>query len=71
MGSPPKRPERQKWYWIPEQGPDDVLIIKFTDSAAAENENISGGSLHTSPIVEGTENEEVRESVEARIYVFW
>ncbi|KJX95795.1 hypothetical protein TI39_contig1049g00001 [Zymoseptoria brevis] len=71
MPLPPKKPEQQKWYWLPEQTPDDVLIFKFCDSAAAEDESISDGVLHTSPIVEGSEDEEVRESVEARIYVFW
>lgn len=71
MGLPPKRPELQKWHWIPEQTPEEVLMIKFADSAAADDTTISGGALHTSAIVEGTEDEEVRESVEARIYVFW
>lgn len=71
MGGPPKQPELQKWYWVPEQTPEEVLIIKFADSAVAEDDTISGGALHTSPIVEGTEDEEVRESIEARIYVFW
>ena len=71
MGSPPKKPEKQRWYWMPEQTEEDVLIIKFADSAAVDGGAIAGGCLHTSPIIEGTEHEEVRESVEARIYVFW
>jgi GA4 desaturase len=71
MPLPPKKPEEQKWYWIPEQTPEDVLIFKFCDSAAADDLEISDGVLHTSPIVEGTEDAEVRESVESRIYVFW
>ncbi|CZT16672.1 uncharacterized protein RCC_02507 [Ramularia collo-cygni] len=71
MGLPPKHPERQKWYYISEQNPDEVLIIKFADSAAGEDTGVAPGALHTSAILEGTEDEEVRESAEARVFVFW
>lgn len=68
---PPKHPEKLKWYWMPEQKPDEVLLIKFADSAAAEDENIAAGCIHCSPEIAGTEDEEVRYSVEARVYAFW
>lgn len=68
---PPKHPERQKWYWIPEQQPHEVLIIKFCDSAAEYDEDVAAACVHISPIVPGTEEEEVRRSIEARVYVFW
>ncbi|KXS94001.1 hypothetical protein AC578_3105 [Pseudocercospora eumusae] len=75
MGLPPKYPEKQKWYWIPHQTPEDVLFIKFSDSAAGTISGygtpIAPGCLHTSAIVPGTEDLEVRESVEARVYAFW
>lgn len=71
MATPPKMPEQQKWYWMSEQGPEDVLIVKFADSAATDDGNIASGCIHTSPIIEAGDDEHVRESVEARIYVFW
>ncbi|SMQ50379.1 unnamed protein product [Zymoseptoria tritici ST99CH_3D7] len=33
---PPKHPEQQKWYWVPEQKVDEVLIVKFADSWGGE-----------------------------------
>ncbi|KXT11118.1 hypothetical protein AC579_641 [Pseudocercospora musae] len=75
MGLPPRYPEKQKWYWIPNQTPEDVLFIKFSDSAAGsistDGTPIALGCMHTSAIVPGTEDLEVRESVEARVYAFW
>ena len=68
---PPKQPENMKWYWLPEQQPDEVLIIKFCDTACSENPSIALGCVHCSPIIPGTENEEKRESIETRVYAFW
>ncbi|CAK1363211.1 hypothetical protein CB0940_04683 [Cercospora beticola] len=68
---PPKRPELQKWYWVPEQKPDEVCIIKFADSAAENDPNIAACGLHVSPVLPGTENEEIRQSSETRVYLFW
>lgn len=70
-GLPPKEPLQQKWYWMPGQTPEEVLIIKFCDSKAEEDEKVAGQCVHISPILEGREGEEVRRSVEARVYVFW
>lgn len=56
---------------MPGQKPEEVLIIKFCDSKAEEDESCAMGGLHISPILPGTENEEVRRSIEARVYVFW
>lgn len=71
LHTPPKNREALKWYFMPEQKPDEVCIIKFSDSASAENESIAAGCVHCSPAIPGTENEEVRESVETRVYCFW
>ncbi|KAF2769756.1 hypothetical protein EJ03DRAFT_351027 [Teratosphaeria nubilosa] len=71
MALPPKLPDKQKWYWMSEQKPDEVLIIKFGDSKSEEDETVAGGCVHSSPIIPGTENEEVRQSVEVRVYAFW
>lgn len=70
-GLPPKNAASQRWYWSPEQRPDEIAIIKFADTASAEDESIAGGCLHASPIVPGTENEELRSSIETRVYLFW
>lgn len=68
---PPPHPEKHRWYWAPEQRPDEVLIIKFADSAAEENEDVAEACVHVSPQILGTEDEECRESVECRVYAFW
>ncbi|KAF2217519.1 hypothetical protein CERZMDRAFT_92166 [Cercospora zeae-maydis SCOH1-5] len=68
---PPKRPELQKWYWVPKQKPDQVCIIKFADSAAENDPSIAACGLHVSPVLPGTEHEEARQSSETRVYLFW
>ncbi|KAI5366595.1 Putative hydroxylase/desaturase AsaB [Septoria linicola] len=70
-GRPPKQPVKQKWYWVPEQKPNEVLIIKFADSAAETDPSIAACGLHASPVLPGTEEEEVRQSSEVRVYMFW
>ena len=68
---PPKEPSKQKWYWMPEQQPDELLIIKFADTAAEKNPSVAGGCPHLSPEIPGTEDEEPRLSIEARVLAFW
>jgi len=65
--------EKQKWYIVPNQTPDEVLIIKFADTGAEKDpENVAGFAAHASPAVEGiSDDTEVRESVEVRIIAFW
>lgn len=68
----PRRALEQKWYWMPEQRQDEVLIIKFADTAAAESGGeIAEHCLHGSPILPGTESEPPRESIEVRVLAFW
>ena len=56
---------------MPDQKPDEVLILKFADTAADSDPNIAGGCPHGSPEVEGTEDAEPRNSVECRVLAFW
>lgn len=69
--TPPKNPEAQRWYTMPGQRPEDVLIIKLADTASEDDPDISGGCGHCSPLVEGQAKAEPRESVECRVLVFW
>lgn len=69
---PPKKPETQRWYWMPEQTEDEVLILKFADTAAEHDHEISGGCAHLSPTLPDVpEKEEPRCSIECRVLAFW
>lgn len=48
-----------------------MLVIKFADSAAEGDPGVAKCGVHVSPILPGTEGEEVRESCEVRVYLFW
>ena len=65
--------QSQKWYIVPNQTPDEVLVIKFADTEAEKDpENVAGFAAHASPAIEETSSDaEVRESVEARVIAFW
>ena len=69
--TPDAKESGQKWYCKTDQQPDDVLILKFADTAAEANPELSGGCAHCSPVLQGVENEEPRMSVEARVMAFW
>jgi hypothetical protein len=60
----------QLWYYVKEQMPDEVMVIKFADSEAVRDTGVAGGCGHGSPAVEG-QGGETRESVEARVLAFW
>lgn len=68
---PEAKESGQKWYCKPNQSPDDVLILKFADTASEHNAKIAAGCAHCSPVVHGTDGEEPRMSVEARVMAFW
>jgi GA4 desaturase len=64
--------EGHAWHWISDQRPDEVLIIQLFDSEAEKNGvGVAGGVMHSSAQIEGTEEEEARESVEVRSTVIW
>ncbi len=67
---PSEDSSKQKWCYVPEQKPDEVLMIKFADSKADQG-LVSGSTAHGSPNLPGSEKEEPRESVEARLLAFW
>jgi GA4 desaturase len=52
-----KNAASQKWSFIREQKPDEVLFIQFFDSHADKE------GTHGSPVLIGSEEEELRESV--------
>ncbi|KAF5024594.1 hypothetical protein F66182_3357 [Fusarium sp. NRRL 66182] len=61
-----------KWYWLSDQQPDDVLFMKIFDSEHERDpENVAGAAHHCSFQLPGTENEEIRESVETKFMAFW
>ena len=71
MSVPPEEEDRHKFYWLPEQTTDEVLIIKLADSGSDYDENIAPLCLHVSPRIAGTEDLPYRESVDVRVLVFW
>ncbi|KAF5658208.1 gibberellin cluster-GA4-Desaturase [Fusarium denticulatum] len=61
-----------KWYWLSDQQPDDVLFIRFFDSKHERDpDNVAGGTHHCSFHLPGTDDEEVRESMELKFIAFW
>jgi hypothetical protein len=63
--------EGQKWYFISEQDPEEVLVIGLFDSERDKDTVAAGGTLHSSVDLPGTEAEEARESVELRCLAIW
>ena len=62
----------QKWYWISEQEPEEVLVVGLFDSEREKEDPVAGGgTLHSSVDLEGAENEEARESLELRCLAVW
>jgi hypothetical protein len=66
-----KNTASQKWCYIKEQGPDEVLFIQFFDSHAKKEGRVVGVP-HGSPVLVGKEDEEeLRESIEVRCLAVW
>jgi len=64
--------ESHRWFWIEEQKPEEAVIITFYDSNAEKNGGpASGGILHSSVELPGTEDQELRESLEVRCLCIW
>jgi hypothetical protein len=64
--------ESHKWFWVEEQKAEEVVIITFFDSDAEKDGGpASGGILHSSVELPGTEDQELRESVELRCLCIW
>ena len=64
--------ESHKWFWVEEQKPEEVVVITFFDSNAEKDGGpASGGILHSSVELPGTEDKQLRESVELRCLCIW
>ena len=64
--------DTHEWYWIEDQTPEEVVVITFFDSDAEKDGGLaSGGILHSSVELPGTEDQELRESVELRCLCIW
>ena len=61
----------QKWYFISQQEPEEVVVIGLFDSEREKETVAAGGTLHSSVDVEGTEDEEPRQSIELRCLAIW
>lgn len=65
--------EGQRWYWVKDQEPEEVLVIGLWDSGFEEPGKLGfGGTFHSSVDLEGAEQqEEPRESLELRCLAIW
>ncbi|KIW91169.1 uncharacterized protein Z519_08064 [Cladophialophora bantiana CBS 173.52] len=69
--SRPQKPADHEWYYVSEQKPHEVMMIKFADTDSEHDKDVAAAGGHGSPFVVGTEDEEPRESIEARVLAFW
>lgn len=70
--TPTAKDSGQIWYCKTNQDVDDVLILKFADTASESDPSISSCCAHCSPVVHDVEEDaEPRMSVEARVMAFW
>ncbi|KFZ11472.1 hypothetical protein V501_04757 [Pseudogymnoascus sp. VKM F-4519 (FW-2642)] len=61
-----------KWYYVSKQTREEVLVIKFFDSAAlGRGEEEAEAPWHGSPDIGDVCGEEARESIEVRVIAFW
>ncbi|KAH7092263.1 hypothetical protein FB567DRAFT_516869 [Paraphoma chrysanthemicola] len=60
--------QKHEWWYMSEMQPDELVVFKGLDTKRDEPGWRCG---HTAFRVEGTEGEEPRESIEARIVCFW
>lgn len=60
-----------KWYYVSKQTREEVLIVKFFDSAALGGGEEAEAPFHGSPDIGDVCGEEGRESIEVRVIAFW
>jgi hypothetical protein len=61
-----------KFYYISDQEPDEVLLVKLFDSAAlGEETQHAGAPWHASPEIGSVPDDHPRESIELRVLAFW
>lgn len=67
-----KQKKQMRWYFVPEQKPDEVLILKFADTAVEWDQSVAGGCPHGSPVLVDAGNcVGPRLSIECRVLAFW
>lgn len=68
----PSEDTRQKWYYMSEQKPNEVLVLKLADTGNENDPSISDGVAHVAAALDGSDNiEEPRQSIEVRVMAFW
>ncbi|KAK7417307.1 hypothetical protein QQZ08_011687 [Neonectria magnoliae] len=61
-----------KWYWLSDQKPDEVLFMRIFDSEHERDpDNVAGGVHHCSFHLPGADGEEIRQSIETKVFAFW
>lgn len=60
--------QQHQWYYMSEMRPDEIVVFKGFDT---KRDEVGWRCPHTAVRLEGTEKEEPRKSVEARIVCFW
>ncbi|KAH8811335.1 GA4 desaturase [Xylogone sp. PMI_703] len=65
------REQIHRWYWMPEQKPDEVYAIKLFDSEAAKRDGVAFAAAHSAFELEGTEDLPPRRSIELRVMAIW
>jgi hypothetical protein len=63
--------EGQRWCYVSEQMPDEVLVIGLWDSDRERDGVGAAGAMHSSVEMEGQAGEEPRESLELRCLAIW
>ena len=71
MISKPEKLEDHEWYFVPKQKPSEVLGLSLRIRTVNLMRGWWGACGHGSPFILGTEGEEARESIEARVLAFW
>lgn len=60
------------WYWLSDQQPNEVLVIKIFNSKNERHPDDVAGGVHNSSFhLPVTDGEEVRESIETKFFAFW
>ncbi|KAK0283526.1 hypothetical protein LTR35_001940 [Friedmanniomyces endolithicus] len=56
------------WYYLPDQQPDEVLVVQLSDTASlGPGATVGGGTAHASPDLRDAGCGDARESVEVRV----
>ncbi|KAK0868513.1 hypothetical protein LTS02_003588 [Friedmanniomyces endolithicus] len=60
------------WRYLPDQQPDEVLVVQLSDTASlGPDATVGGGTAHASPDLGDAGYGDARESVEVRVIAIW